>query len=106
MTQWLIVKAGGSRLEPVCVDGEGGRVLPVFCFREEAEMFIHLGGHGGDGWRARRTSVGELVSVLHGPCADVKGVALDPVPGMSEDGTVGLVEVGRERFLGGITDGR
>ena len=104
-TQWLIVKDGCGRLAPMCVDGEGGRVLPVFCFREEAEMFLCLGGHG-DGWRARETSAGELVSVLHGPCADVKCVALDPVPGMLEDGTVGLVEVERKRFLWGLTDGR
>ena len=99
-TQWLIVKDGGNgRLEPVCVDGGGRRVLPVFCFREEAEMFIHLGGHGGDGWRARGTSADELVSVLHGPCADAGSVALDPLPEMLDDGMARLVEVGRKRFL-------
>jgi hypothetical protein len=38
--------------------------------------------------------------VLLGPCLDVEGVALDPLPGMLEDGTVELVEVGRRRFLG------
>ena len=77
-----------------------GWVLPVFSFEEEAEMFLHLGGHGGDGWRARESGASEIASLLRGSCADVGGVALDPLPGMAEDGTVGLVEVGRERFLG------
>ena len=105
-TQWLIVKDGCGRLAPMCVDGQGGRALPVFCFRDEAEMFLCLGGLSGDGWRARETSAGELVSVLYGPCADVRCVALDPVPGMLQDGTVGLVEVDRKRFLQGFTDER
>jgi hypothetical protein len=75
------------------------RVLPVFSFEEEAEMFLRLGGYDGGRWRAREGRVGELVSVLYGPCKDVSGVALDPLPGMLKDGTVGLVWVGRGRFV-------
>jgi hypothetical protein len=76
-------------------------VLPVFSFEEEAQMFLRLGGYeGDDGWRARESCAGELVSVLLGPCLDAKGVALDPLPEMLEDGTIGLVEVGRRRFVG------
>jgi hypothetical protein len=63
-------------------------------------MFLHLGGYESSGWRARESCAGELVSVLLGPCADVEGVALDPLPQMLEDGTLGLVEVGRKRFVG------
>jgi len=105
-TRWLIVRDGVGRLEPLCVDDGSGRILPVFSFPEEAEMFLRLGGHDGDGWRERESSAGELVSVLCGPCADAKSVALDPLPGMLGDGTAALVEVDRERFLKGITDGR
>lgn len=54
-------------------------VLPVFCFREEAQMFLHLSALG-DAWRARRTSAGEIVSLLRGTCSGVAGVALDPIP--------------------------
>ena len=72
--------------------------MPVFSFEEEAEMFLHLGGY--DGWRARESCAGELVSVLCGPCLDAKDVALDPLPQMLEDGTIGLVRVGRRRFVG------
>ena len=75
-------------------------MLPVFSFEEEAEMFLHLGGYADSGWRARESCAGELVSVLLGPCTDVGGVALDPLPEMLEDGTLGLVGVGRRRFLG------
>ena len=76
------------------------KVLLVFSFEEEAEMFLYLGGYVDCGWRARESCAGELVSVLLGPCLDVEGVALDPLPGMLEEGTIGLVGVGRGRFLG------
>jgi hypothetical protein len=102
-TRWLIARDGDCRLEPLCVYAGTMRVLPVFSFGEEAEMFLRLGGYieGYDGvrWRARESSAGELVSVLCGPFKDVKGVVLDPLPEMLKDGTVGLVRVGRGRFL-------
>jgi hypothetical protein len=97
--RWLIVREGGGRLEPLCVQAGTARVLPVFSFEEEAEMFLRFGGYDGDGWRARESRAGEMVSVLHGPCADAKGVVLDPLPAMLEDGTVDLVGVGRKSFL-------
>jgi hypothetical protein len=75
------------------------RVLPVFSFEEEAEMFLRLGGYGGR-WRAWESCAGELVSVLCGPCKDVKSVALDPLPEMPKTGTLGLVGVERRCFLG------
>ncbi|MGH3146410.1 MAG: hypothetical protein ACRDTR_11485 [Rubrobacter sp.] len=62
-------------------------------------MFLRLGRYG-DRWRTRESSVGEVVSVLYGPCADAKSVVLDPLPEMLRDGTVGLVQVERKRFLG------
>jgi hypothetical protein len=99
-TRWMIARDGEGRLEPLCVRAGLSKVLPVFSFEEEAEMFLHIGGYGDSEWRARESSVGELVSVLCGPCVDVEGVALDPLPEMLEDGTLGLVWVGRKRFLG------
>ena len=103
-TRWIIARDGEGRLEPLCVHEGTSRVLPIFSFEEEAQMFLRLGGYEGDedadGWRARESCAGELVSVLLGPCLDAKGVALDPLPEMLEDGTLGLVGVGRRRFLG------
>jgi len=98
-TRWLIAREDKGRLEPLCVQAGPARVLPVFSFEEEAEMFLCLEGYDGDGWQVRESCTGELVSVLYGPCMGVSGVALDPLPEMLEDGTVGLVWVERRRFL-------
>jgi hypothetical protein len=100
----MIARVGGGRLEPLCVRAGLSKVLPVFSFEEEAEMFLHLGGYAASGWRVRESCAGELASVLLGPCLDVEGVALDPLPGMLEDGMIGLVEVGRRRFVGQLLD--
>ena len=97
-SRWLIVRERGNMLDPMCVYVGVERVLPVFSFEEEANLFLRLGSYEGH-WRARERCAVDLVSVLRGPCADVKSVALDPLPEMLEDGTLALVGVGRERFL-------
>ena len=105
-TRWMVARhEDNGSLEPLCVYAGTSKVMPVFSFEEEAEMFLHLGGYESSGWRARESCAGELVSVLLGPCADVGGVALDPLPEMLEDGTIGLVEVGRRRFVGQLLEG-
>ncbi len=95
---WLIVKDENGRTEVLTI-GEGGEeALALFSHVEEAEMYLWL-ARIGDGWRAKETSAGELASVLYGICASARSVALDPLPGMVTDGTVGLVGLGRHRFL-------
>ena len=96
---WLVAKGGHLRTEMLTVDGGGGRTLPVFSGEGEAEMFVWLVGAFEDGWRVRETSAGELVSILCGPCATVRSVALDPSPGMAKAEMISLVIVARERFL-------
>jgi hypothetical protein len=98
---WLIAKIENGRLEflTTACDEDGGETLPVFGYEEEAEMFLHLSGYGDDGWSARESSSGEIVSVLCGPCPGAGSVALDPLPGMVANGTLSLVRLGRERFL-------
>ncbi len=98
---WLIAGEGQGRLEMLTV-GLGGGTLPVFGFREEAELY--LGASRRTGWRVRETSCEELVSLLYGPCRSVGSVALDPVPGMAHDRTLGLVSLDRERFVGFVMD--
>lgn len=100
---WLLVKNGNLRAEVLVVDRSGGHALPVFSGEGEAEMFLWLAGTCMGDWRLRETSAGELVSILCGPCADVRSVALDPSPGMAAE-TIGLVSVGRERFVNWIAD--
>ena len=87
---WLIVEQRCNGLEVFTI---GKDVLPVFSFREEAEMFLGL-GHDADGWQVRETTCGELVSVLYGACRRVEHVALDPVPSLVE-----LVSLSRRSFI-------
>jgi hypothetical protein len=93
----LVVRRCTRGLEVLTIDGNG-EVLPVFGFKEEAEMFLRL-GVSGTGWRVRETTRGELVSVLYAPCRDVRLVALDPLPEMAFESTVGFVSLGREAFV-------
>lgn len=102
-TWWLLAKDGhahGHARARILTVGRGGApTLPVFSGEGEAEMFLRFGAPPGDGWRVTETSARELVSVLCGPCAGVRGVALDPLPGMTETEMTGLVMVARTRFL-------
>lgn len=86
----------------VFTTGREGEVLPVFSFKEEAEMFLRLGLPEKEGWLVRESTCGELTSVLYAPCRDIGHVALDPLPETVGEGTVGLVSLGRERFISAL----
>ena len=101
--RWLIAKDEDGSLEPLTV--AGGETLPVFSFEDEAELFLHLAGLG-DRWCVRTSGCGEIVSVLYGPCAQVRNVALDPLPEMVTDETLRLVSLERRRFVDHILGGR
>ena len=62
-------------------------------------MFLGLWEAGFDGWQARESTAGELISVLYGPCASMERVALDPLPKMLVERTLGLVSLSRKRFV-------
>ena len=97
---WLLAKNENGRLEVLATDLAGeDEAMPVFSHEEEAQMFLGLWEEGCDGWRARQSTAGELISVLYGPCARVKRVALDPLPEMVLERTVGLVSLSRKRFV-------
>jgi hypothetical protein len=98
---WLIAKHDIRRVDVLTIDlGGDGEALAVFSFQEEAQMFLDfLPAVSGEGWRVRQTSVGELVSVLYGPCSDTKKVALDPVPEVGRKELVGLLSMHRSDFL-------
>ncbi len=87
---WLIVKQGFSGLEVFTI---GRHMLPVFSFREEVEAFLNFKG-AAEGWQARETTCGELISVLYGPCSEVEHVSLDPLPEI-----VGHMSLSRKAFV-------
>jgi hypothetical protein len=99
---WIIASLQAGRLDVLTIDPDGdGGYLPIFSFKEEAETFLRLSGDDGKtGWWSREATSGELVSVLLAPCAEVKQVALDPLP-LSLGGAMVLpfVSVKRERFV-------
>jgi hypothetical protein len=85
--------------DPLDRDSDGG-FLAVFSFKEEAEAFLSLlEDDQKNDWRSRQTTAGELVSILMGPCAGVRGVALDPLPLLFSRVMVHFVSVNRERFV-------
>src|SRR3989337_4206636 len=73
--------------------------LPVFSYEEEAEAFLRL-QEPGKSWRARETTVEELVSLLYGHCKSIEKVVLDPLPvAVDSRVVVDLTGPGRENFL-------
>jgi hypothetical protein len=101
---WIITSYQNNRMEVLTIDPdvEGGSFLAIFSFEEEAEAFLRLLGDEEEkrkGWRSEQTKAGELVSVLLGPCADVKRVALDPLPLPQGRVMLPLVSVNWDTFL-------
>jgi hypothetical protein len=97
---WLIAKNENGWLEVLATRLAGAEeALPIFSHEEEAEMFLRLWEVESDGWQARESTAGELISVLYGPCASVERVALDPLPQMLLERTFGLVSLSRKRFV-------
>ncbi len=97
---WLVARQRTAGLDIFTI-GSAGEVLPVFSFKEEAEMFLRF-GVSEKGWRVRESTCGELVSVLYGPCRDVGHVSLDPLPNMVCGGMVGSVSLSRRDFVGAL----
>ena len=93
---WLIAEQRCNGLEVFTI---GRNVLPVFSFREEADMFLRLGLPEKEGWLVRESTCGGLTSVLHAPCRDIRHVALDPLPETVGEETVGFASLDREYFM-------
>ena len=102
---WLISRHRGRRAEELLTVA-GGEALPVFSFEEEAEMFLRLGECVAGSWQVRPATSGELVSLLYGPCAGVRKVALDPPPEACGEAWLAFVSLGRTDFLRTLADKR
>ena len=103
---WLIAKNENGRIEVSNVRLPGGEeAQAVFGYEEEAELFLCL-EVSSHGWRTRKSSAGELISVLYGLRNGVEKVVLDPLPRMLAEKTVGPVSMERERFVDFITTGK
>ena len=99
LSYWLITKHIVNRMDIFTTQLCGDRkALVVFSFEEEAEMFLDLAA-SEDGWSVRKTSVGELVSILYGSCSDTKKIVLDPVPDIGGEALADLLSMHRNDFL-------
>jgi hypothetical protein len=76
---------------------DGRRVLPVFSFEDEADLYLRRGIRGS--WRVRRTEAGELLSLLYCLCNKVELVALDPMSEVETEVMDKLVSLERKRFV-------
>ena len=94
---WLVAKNGDGPSEVLTLDG--GDTLPVFSGEGEAELFLWLRDMCEYGWEVRRSSAGELVSVLLGPCSSARLVALDPSMEILDRETTELSGLSRGDFL-------
>lgn len=99
---WLIVNHESGWMEVLVLRFASGEemMLPVFSFKEEAELFLRFGASfARGGWLARETGAGELASLLLGPLSGVDRVVLDPLPGKLAETVVGLVSTDRATFI-------
>ena len=106
LSPYVIVRLETRGLELLRISLRSGeQVLPVFSSGEAARRFL-LSGALEEGWRVRECSAGELISLLFGPCANVKQVLLNPLPDplMVKDGLANLVY--RESFIASLLEGR
>ncbi|MDP8900376.1 MAG: hypothetical protein M3N33_04375 [Actinomycetota bacterium] len=101
-TRWLIADLTDGNMNVFTIDDGGERVLPIFSFLDEAEMYVRLqlgSPLETPGWGPRASSAGEIVSVLYGPLSDVTRVALDPLPEVCGATVLDLLCVRREAFV-------
>lgn len=100
---WLIERPGAGRSEAFTIRVDAGReALPIFSFPDEAGMFLRLGGFEEEGWRAIKSTAGDLVSRLaEYQRAGIDLVALDPLPetmGHTFDTAIALVTLSLRGF--------
>ena len=105
---WLITTYQHNRMDALTIDPGGtGESLAVFSFKEEAETFLRLWEDVEKRrWRSRQTTVGELISVLLGPCAQVRRVSLDPLPLLFGTTLLPFESVNREPFMQELVEER
>lgn len=97
---WVASRGPESLSDPLTVSVPGlGEALALFCFEEEAWLYI---GYGGGGLRPCPVGPGELVELLLGPWSRFDRITLDPMPGRDAGIILRLATTRREDFLGHV----
>lgn len=98
-TYWLLTRDGFNGPDILSTRLSYGRqALAVFSFEEEAEMFLRLRGRA-DGWQARETTAGEMLSLFYTVLKEIICVTLDPIPENSFLNASGILSISREHFI-------
>lgn len=94
---WVACRSQESLSDPLTVSVPGlGEALAVFCFEEEAGLYM---GYGDDGRRPCPVGPGEMVDLLLGPWSRFDQVTLDPMPGRDTGIMLRLASTRRGHFL-------
>jgi hypothetical protein len=94
---WVACRSPEVLWDPLTVSVPGfGEALAVFCFEEEARLYI---GYGDDGLRPCPMGPGELVELLLGPWSRFDRITLDPMPGPGTGLMLRLASTRRRDFL-------
>lgn len=95
----MIVRKGSSQREVLTLGDAGDeKTLPVFSYEEEALLFLHLSGLK-DSWRASKSGIADLISILADSCPNAEHVALDPLPEVGLHGSHFFVSLSRKKFV-------
>ena len=94
---WVACRSPEALSNPLAVSVPGfGEALAVFCFEEEARLYI---GYGDDDLRPCPVGTVELVDLLLGPWSRFDLVTLDPMPGRDTGLMLRLASTRRDNFL-------
>lgn len=102
-TSWHLV-VGGDLLQALTMERSGEMLLPVFSFREEAELFAKI--ESGTSWLTWELTNEELLLMLRKLSGIVARVCLDPLPLVAGGEMLELVSLKRERFEELLSVGR
>ena len=94
---WVACRRPQALSDPLTVSVPGlGEALALFCFEEEARLYM---GYGDDGLRPCPVRPGELVELLLGPWSRFDRITLDPMPGRDAGLMLRLASTRRDYFL-------
>jgi hypothetical protein len=94
---WVACRSPEALSDPLTVSVPGlGEALAVFCFEEEARLYL---GYGEDDLRPCPVGTVELVDLLLGPWSRFDRVTLDPMPGRGTGLMHRLASTRRDNFL-------
>lgn len=94
---WIACRSPDTLSDPLTVEVPGlGEALAVFCFEEEARLYI---GYGDDDLHPCPVGPDDLVALLLGPWSRFERVTLDPMPGRDAGLMLRLASTRRGDFL-------